>query len=107
MERLLITFYVLVFITFYVLVFIILSFPLFPCTIQSMSSGFHAPFRHLKKTLKLSESRPAPAKPAPPPPPQAREDDQTEEDLFWQEMQNVAPLKKDGHRRVSGPPPAL
>jgi len=72
-----------------------------------MSSGFHAPFRHLKKTLKLPESRPASAKPAPPPPQPAREDEQTGEDLFWHEMQDVTPLKKDEHRRVSGPPPAL
>ena len=72
-----------------------------------MSSGFHAPFRHLKKTLKLAEPRPALAKPVPPPPPPAREDGQTEEDLFWREMQDVTPLKKAGHTRVSEPPPAL
>ncbi len=72
-----------------------------------MSSGFHAPFRHLKKTIKLPEPRPASAKPVPPPPPPAREDGQTEEDLFWREMHDVTPLKKDGHTRVSEPPPAL
>ncbi|HJY80997.1 MAG TPA: Smr/MutS family protein [Candidatus Binatia bacterium] len=72
-----------------------------------MSSGFHAPFRHLKKTLKRAEPRLASAKPVLPPPPPAREDDQTEEDLFWREMQDVTPLKKDGHARVSEPPPAL
>jgi DNA-nicking Smr family endonuclease len=71
-----------------------------------MSSGFHAPFRHLKKTIKLPEPKPASAKPVPPPPPPAYEDSQTEEDLFWREMHDVTPLKKDGHSRVSEPPPA-
>jgi DNA-nicking Smr family endonuclease len=72
-----------------------------------MSSGFHTPFRHLKKTLKLPETQPATVKPAPPPLVEAREDPQAEEDLFWREMQDVAPLKRDGQARVSGPPPAL
>jgi DNA-nicking Smr family endonuclease len=72
-----------------------------------MSSGFHTPFRHLKKTLKLSETRPAPAKPEPPPPPEAREDGQTGEELFLREMQDVTPMKKDGKTRVHTPPPTL
>jgi len=72
-----------------------------------MPSGFHTPFRHLKKTLKLSETRPAAVNPAPPSLPKGREGTQAEEDLFWREMQDVTPLKKDGQERVSGPPPAL
>ena len=71
-----------------------------------MASGFHTPFRHLKKTIKLPEPRPAPAKPVPPPPQLADADEQTAEDLFWSEMQDVTRLKNDGHTRVSGPPPA-
>ncbi|MBI3801204.1 MAG: Smr/MutS family protein [Deltaproteobacteria bacterium] len=40
------------------------------------------------------------------PPPQLEEaDEQTAEELFSREMQDVTPLKKDGHTRVSGPPP--
>jgi DNA-nicking Smr family endonuclease len=72
-----------------------------------MSSGFHTPFRHLKKTIKLPEPQPAAVKPIPPPPQKAQEDGQTEEEVFWSEMQDVTPLKKDGHTRVSGPPPTL
>jgi DNA-nicking Smr family endonuclease len=72
-----------------------------------MSSGFHTPFRHLKKTLKLPETRPATVKPAPPPSREVREDPRAEEELFWREMQDVSPLKRDGQARVSGPPPAL
>jgi DNA-nicking Smr family endonuclease len=71
-----------------------------------MSSGFHTPFRHLKKTIKLPESRPAPVQPVPPPPQPVQADEPSEEDLLSREMQDVTPLKKDGHTRVSGPPPA-
>lgn len=72
-----------------------------------MSSGFHTPFHHLKKTLKLSETRPTPVKPVSPPPAEKSEDAPSGEELFWQEMQNVTPIKKDGKTRVSTPPPAL
>ncbi len=71
-----------------------------------MSSSFNSPFRNLKKTFKLPE-KPAPAakpKPAPPPEPEVKE---TEEELFWREMQGVAPMKQDGRVRVSSPPPAV
>lgn len=72
-----------------------------------MSSGFHTPFRHLKKSLKLSETRPTPVKPVSPPPAEKSENTPSGEELFWQEMQNVTPIKKDGKTRVSTPPPAL
>jgi DNA-nicking Smr family endonuclease len=72
-----------------------------------MSSGFHTPFRHLKKSLKPSETRPAPVKPASPPPQEKSADLPTGEELFWQEMQTVTPIKKDGKTRVSTPPPAI
>jgi DNA-nicking Smr family endonuclease len=71
-----------------------------------MSSGFNTPFRQLKKTVKLSE-KPAPAvKPQPPvPPPSAPTE--TEEELFWREMQGVTPMKQNGHARVHTPPPTV
>jgi DNA-nicking Smr family endonuclease len=69
-------------------------------------SGFNSPFRHLKKTLKLPQKPPGAEKPALAPPP-ARADSESEEDLFWREMQGVTPLKKDGRVRVHHPPPAL
>jgi len=72
-----------------------------------MPSGFHTPFRHLKKSLKLPETRPAARKPTLPSLPQGGDSQQGEEDLFWREMQDVTPLKRDGQARVSGPPPAL
>jgi DNA-nicking Smr family endonuclease len=36
-----------------------------------------------------------------------RGDEQTEEDLFWREMQDVTPMKKDEKMRVHTPPPTL
>ena len=83
-----------------------LSSPAFLYTILSMSSGFNAPFRHLKKTLKLPEKPPVAEKPVPPPA-QARDPTESGEEVFWREMQDVTPLKKDGRLRVSGPLPTL
>jgi DNA-nicking Smr family endonuclease len=70
-----------------------------------MSSGFNTPFRHLKKTVKPLEKPTPVVKPEPPPPlPQAQE---SEDELFWREMQGVAPLKQDGRVRVHHPPPTV
>jgi DNA-nicking Smr family endonuclease len=69
-------------------------------------SGFNAPFRNLKKAIKLPEKPPLPAKPSLPPPAIRKEND-NEEELFWQEMQGVKPINPDGRARVSNPPPAL
>lgn len=75
------------------------------CTIPCMASSFNNPFRHLKKTVKLPEKPPAVVKPPPPPPPK---EEVNEEDLFWQEMQGVTPIRQDGKvRRVHTPPPAV
>jgi DNA-nicking Smr family endonuclease len=68
-------------------------------------SDFNAPFRNLKKTIKLPE-KVSPAKPSPPPPP-VPSTGESEEEIFWREMQGVKPIKHDGRVRVSNPPPAL
>lgn len=70
-----------------------------------MSSGFNTPFRHLKKTVKLPEKQAPIAKPEPPPPPPPVQEN--EEEMFWREMQGVAPIKQDGRMRVHNPPPAV
>ncbi|MCS6927260.1 MAG: Smr/MutS family endonuclease, partial [Candidatus Binatia bacterium] len=71
-------------------------------------AGFHSPFRDLQKKLKLPEKPLVPPKPPAPPPsvpsPSPAEDD---EDLFLRAMQDVTPLKKTGHTRVSSSPPPL
>jgi DNA-nicking Smr family endonuclease len=69
-------------------------------------SGFNTPFRHLKKTVKVPEKPPPVAQPLAPPP-QARDDSESEEEVFWREMQGVTPIKQDGRARISGPPPTL
>lgn len=71
-----------------------------------MASSFNAPFRNLKKIIKLPEKPievPKPQAPPPPPPQEAVK----EEDLFWQEMQGVTPIKQDGQVRVATPPPTV
>src|SRR5262245_48360635 len=71
-----------------------------------MSSSFNTPFRNLKKSVKLPEKHALVAKPPPAPQPPPKEEVK-EEDLFWQEMQNLPPIKNDGRVRVSNPPPAV
>jgi DNA-nicking Smr family endonuclease len=68
-----------------------------------MSSSFNAPFRNLKKTIKLPEKPSPVAKPQAAPQLQPK-DEVNEEDLFWREMQDVTPMKQDGRVRVSNPP---
>lgn len=70
-----------------------------------MSSSFNAPFRNLKKTIKLPEKPSPVTKPQAAPPPQLKAEEVDEEDLFWREMQDVTPIKQDGRVRVSHPPP--
>jgi DNA-nicking Smr family endonuclease len=70
-----------------------------------MSSSFNAPFRNLKKTVKLPEKQAPVVKPEPPSPPPPAEEN--EEELFWQAMQGVAPIKQNGQVRVSSPPPTV
>ncbi|MBI3244895.1 MAG: Smr/MutS family protein [Deltaproteobacteria bacterium] len=71
-----------------------------------MSTGFNTPFRELKKTVKVPEKPPLAAKPPPPPPPESSPVE-TEEEMFWKEMQGVRSIKDDGHARVSSPPPTI
>src|SRR5262245_59659443 len=71
-----------------------------------MSSGFHTPFRHLKKTVKLPEKIAAPAKPELPPVATPAEAE-NEEEFFLRHMQDVTPLKQDGRIRISTPLPSL
>jgi DNA-nicking Smr family endonuclease len=71
-------------------------------------AGFHSPFRDLKKKLKLPEKPPVAEKPPPLPlalPVPAQGEDEGE--LFLREMQDVTPLRNNGHARVSTPPPPL
>jgi DNA-nicking Smr family endonuclease len=69
-----------------------------------MSSGFNLPFRHLKKAVKLSEKPIAAEKPVPAPLPP--DNGKNEEEVFWQAMQDVTPIKQDGRGRVNNPPPS-
>ena len=71
-----------------------------------MSSSFNAPFRNLKKSIKLPEKQAPAAKPQSAPQPRPKEE-VNEEDLFWREMQGVTPIKQDGRVRAASPPPAV
>jgi DNA-nicking Smr family endonuclease len=70
-----------------------------------MPSGFNLPFRHLKKAVKLPEKGVPAEKPAPAP--LSPDNGKNEEEVFWQAMQDVTPIKQDGRARVNNPPPAV
>ena len=67
-------------------------------------AGFNSPFRHLKKQALKRKQQAAP-KPRSPSLRESREHSDAE--IFQREMQDVIPLKKDGHRRVGSPPPPI